>query len=414
MAKYLLLIYLWEGVIAKTSLAWYPGVWQVHMVLSLVLPFAFLVVAFSKPRSMAMFRHFKKDADWYRIWLIGLSLGTLGIVSSLFQPEIFLNLVYSIGFLGMVTYCWLAAPIAMAKEKVSWFLDLAFLPMYVCVFVSLIYRNVDPFTGRFDGVFYTTAQASIVCALCVVMCYYRLITSKGLHRFFFFGCLVVCISIIVWTKTRAALGVIVIAVLAMSMSWKSQLSSFTGQRKLLTAGLLLFLGIVTLLLLYIPGTSRTEMLAYLRIEDSAQGNLGTRTSSWMHGYESMSHDYLVGSGWLSRWGAGTSASNVNYTFEDDPHNMLLAVGQSLGIGGLLLSFALLCFLIYRYLVTMRTGPRQTCPYDILYAGIAIYVVFTAAVGNVLISFGGTRDRYLWVLLSLLWLQKSFISSKRSP
>jgi O-antigen ligase len=114
---------------------------------------------------------------------------------------------------------------------------------------------------------------------------------------------------------------------------------------------------------------------------------------------------LIGEGWLARWGdpsaKGYDVGGVAvYTFDDDPHNALLTLGQSLGLVGLLLGLLLFGELLRRAAAEAQLALVTPTDWGALLCGLVVWVFCMALAGNALLSFGATTDRYVWVLMAL--------------
>jgi hypothetical protein len=394
---------MWEGAIAKTVLGESYVMWRYHMIFSILFPVAACTLALAeRSRSFgARIHEYRKHTDWYRICCIGLALGLWGIVSSLFQETAALNLLYSVGFLGMFAYCWLITPITWDSRSISQFLDIAIIPIALSILASFIWPKYTPYTGRFVGVFYTTAQAAWSAGLCAIVCFYRLHSVKGLLRLFYLACFIGAIAITAMTRTRGHIAALIVAVMAMSLAGGSV--NTIRKSMVRTSVFASLAAILIVALLSLSPSRKTHLVHYFRLTDNMPELLKNRSENWTDGMSAIAANSFLGQGWLSRWGGVSSSEGTEYTYDDDPHNFVLTTGKSLGIIGCVLAVSLLIILARLLLRPVFLGTRYISNQFILFAGLASWLIIISLVGNILISFGATTDRYCWGIMSLLIL-----------
>lgn len=401
--KYFLLAYLWEGVIAKTILGNSPEVWRYHMFFSLTFPLAICIPALVKSNRtiISHVKQFRRHKEWYCIWCLGLSLGFWGIVSSLFQEKNALNLLYSVGFLGMFAYCWLVSPVIIQKESFGRFIDAAIIPIALCVLLSCIWPKHDPHSGRLHGIFDTTGQAAWSCSFCAIICFYRLHTAVGLRRLMHLLCFIGSIILTIMTRTRGHIGAMLVAIVAMllvSLSGNTKRKSMVRTSVYASLAAVLIVGSLSL-----SSSHKQHIVHYFRLSGNMSELLENRTDNWKEGINAIAANSFLGQGWLSRWGVTTSSQQADYNYDDDPHNFVLTIGKSLGLIGCVIAIGLLIVFARLFAGSFVVANCNFSEESLLLGGVALWLIIVSLVGNILISFGATTDRYCWVIMSLLIL-----------
>ena len=403
MIKLLMLLYIWEGVAAKTFLYWKPGVYKLHMFASILLPAALVVFHMNNTNASRELASLQRDKTWGRVWGYVLFIAGWGGIGAVLSPPVVLNVVYSVTFGLMFAVCWLVAPSLV--RKVGWHksLDWAFAPLYGCVVVSFLMCMASGFSlTRVHGVFYTSAQAAWSASLCALAAYYRTMTSRGMKRNIFLGCLACSAGLTILTRTR---GHILAMMAGLVVMWA--LCATTPQERTTRRGQAIAAFVVVGFLAMFYGESKQagKTMEYLRIrEGETTGVLDTRTTCWKLGWDSICESPVVGQGWLSKWAGqsgGESAAQTgrSYSFTDDPHNLYLTVGKSVGFPGLV---AILTIMVALNLKAFRMF--QTCrhfgatPEQGLFMALVGWTLAASLISNPLISFGATTDRYTWAML----------------
>lgn len=401
MAKYLLLAYLWEGVAAKAVWGKNPSVWRLHMVFSILIPWVFLIQALLEHRGRHTVTLTRRNKLFDMVLWIGLLLSIWAFPVSLFQTKVSLNLLYSLGFMGMIVYTCLISPMVWRREEFDQFLDAATLPMCLNVLACVVWPNMSA-GGRFYGMFYTVAQAAWTASFCAIVCFHRLGNSMGWRRAFWAGCLMVGTTVTIMTRTRGDIFALVVALASMAGARVARRSA----RPILLYCVSAFGVLAVLACLQCNKPQKDAILHYLRLSEDQGERLDTRSKNWAEGIESIAAHPVWGSGWLSRWGESTSTERGEYTFDDDPHNFLITVGKSLGVAGALAGGLLVGTLFY-IVIRSSSVPAGLCARDRAFLrAICLWMLISAGFSNILISFGATTDRYCWVILSILFSERT--------
>jgi len=330
--------------------------------------------------------------------LVGRCLWTIGItgaVTSLFHPDVLMNVLYSAGFIGMCWCCWGKAPCALERMSIDHFIDLAFAPLVLCAFACTVFRNVQV-DGRFFGVFYTVAQAAWSASLVAVVALYRLTRSRGVLTSLYMATLGICLWIVMMAKMRSMICATIGSVLAMLL----YLGRYaTSPRELVVRRAIIVCMVLSVAaIFFMPGSELGDLASHLRFTDERGDVKDTRSENWQQGLAAMNQSLFVGNGWLSRWGEGTSTGSAEYTFEDDSESSIITLGKSLGIVGFVFGAFLFAKLSY---VSMKCVLQPRGIEGVLLVMLGVWVVITSFFGNTLLSFGSTADRYCLILMSVM-------------
>ena len=403
----LVIVYLWEVIVFKSRLGRIPAAWVVHMGLSGLLPAIIIWHAFWEGKRLDL----PEDIERRRasVYVICVLIAVWGTLSALAQDTYLAEL----GFVGMwalmVAASWIAAPRLLASVPTGDLIRWAALPLKLGVVASAVWLLVgpsyDPATGRFAGVFYTSPAGGEVFMLCGIVVLAQILTSAPRPRAIDLGILALALSCALLTRSR---GVIAVTAAAISAMWFSRPRGTTRLERALPLATLA-LGLVLAAEVGADDREVQQAATFLRVEKGIRASLLVRSGTHEQGLRDMMASPLFGKGFTSRYSTGGGLHLEDrlrgdahsmlraYTYDDDPHLMVITLGKAIGVPGLFLGLALLLAIAR---VGWHAAPREESA-RVLLVGLVVFILGHSLFTNTLTSFGAIADRYAWVLVGLL-------------
>lgn len=325
------------------------------------------------------------------------------MISALHQAEPLVEVGYAVMWFTMVIACWWAAPRIMANADILNVLRNAGVPIFIGIVLSLIFLLLNPSydiaTGRFSGIFYTSPamdEAAFIGALIAIILYKHGAKNPALYALI----IIIAYSCAVLTRSRGAFALLfVLSVIAFV------LGRGIIARTLAIAFAISLLAIISMLNMNQAQINKVK--DFTRIQSSVYEDAFSRSNAYIDGVYSILWQPIFGNGFVSRY--SSSGSDLNnrirgnhtldtYSFDDDPHLMIITLGKSIGIPGIILG----C-LIYILLIALLLAYINRCNTFNGYAIILciIMLLLCTLTSNTLLSFGAIGDRYYLLIISIL-------------
>jgi len=398
LAKWLAVFYIWEPVLLKN---WYTrgGVfWLAHMGCTGAVGVALVFLAWTAARRSGIERSQRNEVATF---LLGVFFAWC-VVASTTSSRPLVDVGYSVTFAAMAAAAFYGMPRLLSDWDFDKTLNMLVLPLKVGIAGSLVFPNIDIYSGRFCGVFVSPGAASGALTLACVLLAAQLGTKRG-------GWKVECA---LWLC--AALGLVLLCrvrgtSLAMLVALAILFRGLAAKRPAaFLAGILALCCVGAFLATNLTRKDFDRGLRYMRL----RGDLGTvgrtRWNNWRSAVKEVNEAPIMGKGFSSRW-VGESGNlrggkrGIRYDFTSDPHNVWLTLAKSVGVPGAVL-FA--CFLFgwtrlawACHRQALIRGARIAVPS--LWTALMAWAVVAGLFENVLLSFGAVGDRFAWVALGLL-------------
>jgi|GEM_PF-6822711 len=416
----LVMVYVWEVLLGKSQLAWFPYAWVIHMVLSALLSGMIIVASRFYPPLQPSPKAYRMRKPVIFIYFLITSWGVISAIAREKGSPIFDEIAFSATWLFMAIACWQSAPRLVSEIPTQNLIRQLSLPLKLGILASYIMlltgEQYDPFTEHFRGAFYTSPTMGEVAMLCCILPFAQIVSKSSKSRIRDSVFIALSLGCLFLARSR---GAIIVTLTAMAMIWL--LRPRPGVRlpiaRFYAVGL--FLLIICFVFTGLEPETREKTATFLRVEGGIEHLADTRWGRWEEGYRSMLQHPLFGLGLNSRYSGGgiefegRAKAELVYTFTDDPHSMPLTLGKSIGIPGFILAVALLLsFAGIVWKVTSYPFAQESIVTTVT-IGLIIRVILTSFIGNSLLSFGAIGDRYTWVGIGIL-SARMLNSVHRSP
>ncbi|MDC1043611.1 hypothetical protein OAQ71_00130, partial [bacterium] len=241
--------------------------------------------------------------------------------------------------------------------------------------------------GRFRGAFQNASHSGRLMCLATISAVFCVIESKR-GRVIAMAVLFLAMPMLIISQTRASIAATGIGLLVLMVAGLR--TRKVGYR----LGLALLVTIPTVSApWWLAEENLSQATGFLRLEGGVDGVLAARSANW-RGIDSFMDYGVVGSGYMSKFGAATGAREVfgvrfptyDWQTASDPLNMWHTAGQSMGVPAV---FALVCLLASLCVTASRCDASLRA---FFFAVLAAHLLFGTVDGNWLTSFGNETDR----------------------
>lgn len=395
---YIVAIFLFEGVLGKTSVPGFSMSISMHLGITGVL---IILIAFYSFHINLKNYSFKSNPKYRYIQNSLLILVVVGLLSSVFQLNSAQNLLFWALWASNIYLIWWILPRLLRKYSVEKLMNLVILLLSISAIAGLIFPGMVQ--GRVGGIYGNpTTQARMLVLLYILMFSAFLSRNNLTKTTLSMGAL--SVPMLFMTGTRAS--IFAVAYTTVLMACIVLLIKNAQRIKGRAARFIVVLFIAsTVALTYIVVYENIDTVyQHLRIDTSLDDIYeSSRAMNWRAAMRDFPGYGLLGWGFLSKFGItdqyvmeGFRLPSYDWTNPNDPLHMLLTAAKQLGWLGLIV-FSLFIAALWNAAIRHKVNYNRYVAMSVLFVGM----VWGLADGNWLTTFGDPVDRISMFILAIV-------------
>ena len=314
-----------------------------------------------------------------------------GIISCLWQSNIYANLAFFIVFSLNIYVCFYVAPNLIVPSLGENALLVYALPLIMTNVLNIVFPSSfmthESDIGRLSGVLDNSTHVGAVAALTSIVALWMVINWPK-RRILYLISWLVSITVLILSRTRSSIFGCFLGSIYLLIQWSKSKSKPHLAILIIS---IIFLSVSAGTIVMVRPELTFKLKDFFRINGNTETILESRMPLWRNGITNISQNLLFGKGPMEKFG-GTEDPTVNsYDEKKICSNLFLFYAQTYGIVGAAMVALLL-------IVIMKSTLKISNDFKSLGFAVTLLIIGASLSQMLAVSFGSPGDRALWLIL----------------